>query len=388
MDRSQGRTPDAGRQELSRLTDYRRYTYAVACVMAMAIFFVSWLFRHPHDLFIAIGYPVFSVIYGVSCVLLIHGRVRLRLLEIALVSLMAVIVLSRLAWHFISGDPLGANLMPLVSGHYWAVGMLIVVAFIALGFRAGMVVALLAFSFSALLAMGASLSCVLDETAECSGAMYFLRIHFFLLALLALTSAGTLLRDRTFGAIARAELLEQLTTTDKLTGLTNRQGALTYLHKALQNARLHNQPLSIALVNLDHFRWINHNHGHDTGDLVMTRIGDILTETMGPTGLVARWGNDEFLVINPGDTEGEALHKTEHCRWRIEQSPVAGLAVTASVGVAQYRLERNVDEILCRADFGLAQARTNGRNMVAVAPEEKPSPISFRRKDREDRSAV
>ena len=172
MDRSLGRMPDTGRQELSRLTDYRRYTYAVACVMAMSIFFVSWLFRHPHDLFIAIGYPIFSVVYGVSCVMLIHGRVRLRLLEVGLVSLMAVIVLSRLAWHFIAGDPLGTNLMPLVSGHYWAVGMLIVVAFIALGFRAGMVVAILAFSFSALLATGAS-GCVLDETADCSAPCIF-----------------------------------------------------------------------------------------------------------------------------------------------------------------------------------------------------------------------
>ena len=384
MEDSPGRTPASARLELSRLTDYRRYTYAVACLMAMAIFFVSWLFRHPHDLFIAIGYPIFSVIYGVSCVLLSHGRVRLRLLEVGLVSLIAVIVLSRLAWHFIAGDPFGANFMPLVSGHYWAVGMLIVVAFIALGFRSGMVVALITFSFSALLATGASLSCALDGSASCSDAMYFLRIHFFLLTLLALTSAGTLLRDRTFSAIARTELLERLNVTDDLTGLANRQGALDYLKKATRIARRKDQPLSLTLVNLDHFRRINHAHGLQAGDRVITGVGELLAEAMGHHSLVARWGGDEFLVVTPGDGEGEALHRAEHCRWRMEQCLMDGRAVTATFGVAQYHPERDLDEVLCRVDQGLAHARSLGRNIVATAPAEQPAPHTLRRRRRED----
>ncbi|MFC4259713.1 diguanylate cyclase domain-containing protein [Marinobacter lacisalsi] len=380
--------PDSEKQELSRLTDYRRYTYAVASVMAMAIFFVSWLFRHPHDLFIAIGYPVFSVVYGVSCVMLIHGRVRLRLLEVGLVSLMAVIVLSRLAWHFIVGEPFGDNLMPLISGHYWAVGVLIVLAFIALGFKAGMAVAVVAFSFSALLATGASLSCAVGEPADCSNAMYFLRIHLFLLALLALTSSGTLLRDQTFAAIARAQVLEKLNVTDRLTSLANRYGAIRYLEKNTGNTSQQEQPLSVTLVNVDHFRRINHTHGRDTGDLVITRIGELLSEVMGLQGLVARWGSDEFLVIRPGDDQGEALHRAEHCRWRMEHTPIAGLAVTASFGVAQYDTEQGIDDVLCRADQGLAQARANGRNVVAAAPEQRPPPHSFRRREREDLPAV
>lgn len=384
MEDSPGRTPASARLELSRLTDYRRYTYAVACLMAMAIFFVSWLFRHPHDLFIAIGYPIFSVIYGVSCVLLIHGRVRLRLLEVGLVSLIAVIVLSRLAWHFIAGDPFGANFLPLVSGHYWAVGMLIVVAFIALGFRAGMAVALVTFAFSALLATGASLSCTLDGSASCSDAMYFLRIHFFLLTLLTLTSAGTLLRDRTFAAIARTELQERLDVTDNLTGLANRQGALEYLKKATHTARRRDQPLSLTLVNLDYFRRINHSQGHETGDRVMTLVGKLLAEALGHDSLVARWGSDEFLVVSPGKTEGEALHSAEHCRWRMEQLPMAGLAVTATFGVAEYHPERDLDDALVRVDQGLAQARSLGRNIVATAPAERPAPHTLRRHRRED----
>lgn len=383
MEESPGRTPTGAQQELSRLTDYRRYTYAVACVMAMAIFFLSWLFRHPHDLFIAVGYPVFSVIYGVSCVLLIHGRVRLRLLEVALVSLMAVIVLSRLAWHFIAGDPFGDNFMPLVSGHYWAVGTLVVLAFIALGFRAGMAVAVVAFTFSALLAMGASLSCALEPSSDCSDAMIFLRIHFFLLALLALTSAGTQLRDRTFAAMARADLLERLSVTDRLTGLTNRQGALDYLKKAARHARRGDQPLSITLVNLDDFHRVNRRHGHEAGDRVIRRTGELLVEAMGPRSLVARWGGDEFLVVTPGDQEGEALHKAEHCRWRLEHTPMDGLAITATFGAAQYLPERDLDDTLNRAVQGLQQARHLGRNTVASAPTARLSPLARRRRLRE-----
>lgn len=384
MEDSTGRTPDGARQELSRLTRYRRHTYAVACVMAMAIFFISWLFRHPQDLFIAIGYPVFSVIYGVSCVLLIQGRVALRLLEIGLVSLMAVIVLSRLAWHFIAGDPFGANFLPLVAGHYWAVGVLMVLAFIALGFRAGIAVATVAFSLSALLATGASLSCALDAAADCSGAMYFLRIHFFLLALLALTSAGTLLRDRTFSAIARAELLERLNVTDRLTGLANRKGALAYLRKIARDGQWQDQPASVTLVNLDHFRGINHQHGYQTGDRVIQRVAALLQDVMGPRSLVARWGSDEFLVLTPGEDEGEALHRAEHCRWRIQQTPMSGLAVTASFGVAQYLPQRTPDDALKRADEALAQARALGRNSVASAPVERPAPQTRRRRSRDD----
>lgn len=388
MDGAEGRTPDNGQQELSRLTDYRRYTYAVASLMAMSIFFVSWLFRHPQDLFIAIGYPIFSVVYGVSCVMLIHGRVRLRLLEIGLVSLMAVIVLSRLAWHFIAGDPFGDNLMPLISGHYWAVAVLIVLAFIALGFRAGMAVAVVAFAFSALLATGASLSCAVGMPEDCSNTMYFLRIHLFLLALLALSSAGTLLRDRTFSAIARAEVLEKLNVTDRLTGLANRYGAFDYLEKITSSTLQPEQPLSVTLVNLDDFRNINRTHGHATGDLIITRVGELLSDVMGPQGMVARWGSDEFLVICPGDDEGEALHRAEHCRWRMEQTPIAGLSVTASFGVAQYDPEQDIDDLLCRADQGLDQARTHSRNVVAAAPGQRPPPQAFRRRQREDMPAV
>ena len=251
-----------------------------------------------------------------------------------------------------------------------------------------MAVAIVAFSFSALLATGASLSCAVGEPADCSNAMYFLRIHFFLLALLALTSAGTLLRDRTFAAIARAEVLEKLNVTDRLTGLANRYGAFAYLERVTGNAGQQEQPVSVILVNVDHFRRINQAHGHRTGDLVITRVGELLSETMAPPGLVARWGSDEFLVIRPGDDQGEALHRAEHCRWLMEQAPVAGLAITATFGVAQYHPDQDIDDVLCRADQGLSQARANGRNMVAAAPEEQPPPHSFRRREREDMPAV
>lgn len=386
MDGSQGKTPEQGRRELSQLTDYRRYTYAVASITAMAIFFVSWLFRHPHDVFIAVGYPIFSVIYGVSCAMLINGRVRLRLLEVGLVSLMAVIVLSRLAWHFIAGDPFGANFMPLVSGHYWAVGILIVLAFIALGFRAGMAVAVVAFTFSALLATGASLKCGMMPAADCSDAMYFLRIHLFLLALLALTSAGTLLRDRTFAAIARAEVLEKLSETDALTGLANREGAQAYLETAVTRARTRGEPLALTLVDLDHFRRINAAHGLATGDQVIRRVAELLSETYGDRGLVARWGSDQFLVVRPGEDDGDALHRAEHCRWRLEQAPIAGLAVTATFGVARCHPERDWEDVLHRTDQALRQARANGHNTVAAAPEPRVSPRGMRRQRREDAS--
>lgn len=356
----------AVRSELDKLETHRRHIYLAVLLLAVAIVMLSWLFRDPSDLFITWMYPTFSLILGCLCLMFARGRLPLRQLEVVSVTTVAVLVLARLTWHFYYGDPLRDNLLVLVGGHYWAVAILMVGAFIALGYRGGLILGLSTFVYSALLVLIAVLDCYGNGIQGCANWVYLVRIHLFLAVLLALTSAGTLLRDKTLGAFARAELLQSWATTDQLSGLANRRGADSFLATEAAQADRYNRPLSVILMDVDNFKDINDNHGHDMGDRVITALAIMLTDTLREVDLVARWGGDEFLIVTPGIGLEDARQAAERCRRMVEKHPVSGIRLTTTYGVAQYRRGRDIEDAIRRADQMLYHAKSAGRNRVAT----------------------
>lgn len=352
------------RSELDRLESYRRWTYIAVLLLAVTIIMVSWLFRKPADPFVTLTYPVVALALGILCVLFYIARLPVRQLEIASVAAVAALVMGRLSWHFYYGDPLNANLLVLVGGHYWAVAILMVGSFIALGYKGGVIVGAATFLYSGLLAVVAVLDCYSHNAAGCGNWVYLFRIHLFLAVLLALTSAGTLLRDKTLGAFARAELLQQWATTDQLSGLANRRGADNFLSTEAALADRYNRPLSVILMDVDNFKDINDSHGHELGDKVITSLAIMLTETLREVDLVARWGGDEFLIATPGIGLEDARQAAERCRKTVEKNPVCGIRLTTTYGIAQYRRGRDIDDAIRRADQMLYRAKSAGRNRV------------------------
>ena len=123
---------------------------------------------------------------------------------------------------------------------------------------------------------------------------------------------------------------------------------------------------AVMMIDIDHFKEINDQHGHDTGDRILQRIAEILKARMRVQDTVARWGGEEFLVIVESVTRDEAASIAESLRQMIEAGTDEILKTTISIGVAHSETGQSVDQILKRADEGLYAAKNSGRNKVVT----------------------
>lgn len=162
--------------------------------------------------------------------------------------------------------------------------------------------------------------------------------------------------------------LEQMATTDKLTGIMNRQ-AFDYSFERLSNKRLaQHQPISILLLDIDHFKTVNDRYGHGVGDLVLQKIAKILQQSTRHSDQVCRWGGEEFVVLLDNCDLENALQRAESLRHDIETTMVSfqneTIHITISCGVAEYQQNETLDALINRADIALYQAKQQGRNRV------------------------
>ena len=171
--------------------------------------------------------------------------------------------------------------------------------------------------------------------------------------------------------------LEALSLEDDLTGIANRRSFERALTDEWNRARRHEQPLSLILLDLDHFKELNDRRGHPAGDDCLRRVGAFLNETVRRSGeLVARYGGEEFAILLPG-TDGEgAIRFAETLREGIERLGIpygngAQRRVTASCGVSAIIPAGPVssEHLVAQADRALYAAKHSGRNCVRVADE-------------------
>ncbi|WCG84449.1 sensor domain-containing diguanylate cyclase [Pectobacterium sp. A5351] len=165
--------------------------------------------------------------------------------------------------------------------------------------------------------------------------------------------------------------LEQMATTDKLTGLMNRQ-AFDYLFRRLgaKNALQH-KSLSILLIDIDHFKRINDQYGHNVGDFVLQGVSSLLSGNTRASDQSCRWGGEEFVILLDDCDINAALQRAEALRHSIEIAPIpyreGTIQVTVSCGVAEYRAGETLSMLINRADIALYQAKQQGRNRVVHA---------------------
>lgn len=171
---------------------------------------------------------------------------------------------------------------------------------------------------------------------------------------------------------ARNEELEQLVTTDVLTGLRNRRFLAGELERSVSQVRRHGGSLAVLLLDVDHFKRVNDEHGHHVGDDVLVTVALRLGAALRIEDVLARWGGEEFLVLAP-DTDGAgAAVLAERLRAAVAAGPVRVLpaldvAVSVSVGWTTFADGDDPDELLRRADGALYDAKDAGRNAVRGA---------------------
>jgi diguanylate cyclase (GGDEF)-like protein len=191
------------------------------------------------------------------------------------------------------------------------------------------------------------------------------------LAMLALQSAEALLRTRLY------EQAERLATTDGLTGLLNRRTFNAQLHGRLREAQRYNRPLSLLLLDVDHFKKVNDTYGHPTGDAVLKGIARIAQKQARETDMVARYGGEEIALVLPETDARGAQAIAERIRKVVgattHPSDHGSVQVTVSIGLATWPGPgESAEAVLEAADRALYRAKQDGRNRVVAANPASP----------------
>lgn len=155
---------------------------------------------------------------------------------------------------------------------------------------------------------------------------------------------------------------------DPLTNLSNRRVAYDILKREQSRTNRNKEVLSVLLCDVDHFKRINDQYGHNAGDAVLVELAKIFTEQIREQDCVSRWGGEEFLFILPQTSAPNAAIIAEKIRLSVDKSPIDiqndKINVTISIGIAQFEDNSNIDEVINNADKNLYLAKESGRNQV------------------------
>jgi diguanylate cyclase (GGDEF)-like protein/hemerythrin-like metal-binding protein len=166
-------------------------------------------------------------------------------------------------------------------------------------------------------------------------------------------------------AEGRAVEMARQADTDALTGVLNRHGFNSLMSRELARARRYTHPLSVVMLDIDHFKSVNDRFGHPAGDKVLVAVAALLETYVRESDRVARWGGEEFVVIAPMTNLAGAAQLAEKLRALLEDSPLGPDGpITASFGIAEVGEGDTAEAFLHRADQALYRAKTSGRNRV------------------------
>jgi diguanylate cyclase (GGDEF)-like protein len=171
--------------------------------------------------------------------------------------------------------------------------------------------------------------------------------------------------------------LEQMATTDNLTGLANRHALELLLDQASREAVRQRTPIAAVMLDVDHFKELNDRRGHLAGDHVLRAVAQTLKDSLRSSDIACRWGGEEFLLILKDTDLSAAARLADNLRAKIAQQEHAldggSTAVTVSGGVTTYCAGESQESFIARADALLYQAKQEGRNRVCPAPVETAS---------------
>ena len=167
------------------------------------------------------------------------------------------------------------------------------------------------------------------------------------------------------------EKLAEIAVRDSLTGLYNRRHFLERLEEMIALAERSHEPFYLALIDLDHFKQVNDQHGHQVGDDILQRFAAVARQTLRRSDVLARYGGEEFIALFPEGSAADIAEVLERLRETFactdHDDLAAGLKVTLSAGLAAWRPGDDADSLTKRADDALYAAKHLGRNRLQVA---------------------
>lgn len=174
------------------------------------------------------------------------------------------------------------------------------------------------------------------------------------------------------------EEVEGLAMTDSLTQVYTRRHIMQRLEEEMRRAETRKGPLSFLMVDVDHFKDVNDEHGHLAGDQVLREVAQIIHENIREIDLCGRYGGEEFCVVLPDTVAEGAYHVAERIRLAVERTTLraydAKISVTVSIGTSTLPQDgHNLTDLLDKADWAMYKAKKNGRNRVYSSASDKES---------------
>ncbi|MGB7328761.1 MAG: diguanylate cyclase [Rubripirellula sp.] len=183
---------------------------------------------------------------------------------------------------------------------------------------------------------------------------------------------GQMLYRSLIFAIARQQKVlgfQAAADTDPLTGMPNRRHLKTWFAESLESTSKSGTEMSMAILDLDHFKRINDQHGHFFGDAVLRHVGQFLADSIGPRMLAARFGGEEFAILMPGYSLPVAVSFIDRTLRELASKKVTAgdlaISVTSSAGVINTPPDDSWDAAYMACDVLLYEAKTSGRNRLA-----------------------
>ena len=165
----------------------------------------------------------------------------------------------------------------------------------------------------------------------------------------------------------RAKEAEILATTDALTSIANRYFFEQRLHHEIARAARFNEPLSLIAMDIDHFKEINDQQGHVTGDMTLIKLVNLINTHVREIDIFARWGGDEFMILLPNTPLNEAQNVADKFRVLIKNEHITpSLNITVSFGIATLKTNEKPEQLVMRTDKALYRAKSEGRDRVCT----------------------
>ena len=167
----------------------------------------------------------------------------------------------------------------------------------------------------------------------------------------------------------QSDALRSMALHDQLTHLYNRHYLVEAATHKISHIVRHGGCLSLIMIDIDHFKQVNDNFGHHSGDMVLKAVAQVLLNCNRKEDVVARFGGEEFVILLDNCSLSDTKDKAELLRMNIEQLTPENILVTASFGIAELRKDESFEQLITRADEALYLAKEQGRNCIFEATE-------------------
>ena len=332
----------------------------VAMIAVSLLVFAEWQQGTLHMVDI-LGLPLLVLLLGILTLGLWRETISIARLETVVFSGTVLMYLASLGYSLFGLSQTQAALWNLTGLGYWS-PIVYVLGFLIFGVKNGLRMSLVIYTLSLLVWLVHFMMLSRAGDPPMGEAVFYQLFASDTLLLMMLYGMG-----RAFVAQAQQAVhLAHEANTDALTQLPNRRFLTERLAQEIARSSRQGHPLAVMLIDLDHFKRINDVYGHSVGDSVLQGVGSYLSDHARKMDIVGRWGGEEFLIVLPDTVLPEALEVAQRLRLVLEQRPgETAETVTASFGVAQYRVGEQPGALLERADQMLYRAKAAGRNRVS-----------------------